>query len=141
MFAPVVSWMWVSGRASTTWMRSGFRYTESRSWLSLWRTIIVPPKGNRGEKGHAPARTAARSWPSAPTRWGLTGRLALQVDAVLEHVVGRGDDARVGLEAALRADHGRELGREVDVGHLQRAGDGHAEAAAVRRAHRRRAGR
>src|SRR4051794_10402024 len=47
--------------------------------------------------------------------------LAVEVDQVLEHLVGRGDHARAGLEAALRGDHGRELRGEVDVRHLDGA--------------------
>src|SRR3954463_15408292 len=58
-----------------------------------------------------------------PSRWSsIIGQLlAVEVDQVLEHLVGRGDHARAGLEAALRGDHGRELRGEVDVRHLEGA--------------------
>src|SRR3712207_8659734 len=48
---------------------------------------------------------------------------ALEVHQVLQHLVGAGDDAAVGLEAALGDDQPGELLGQVDVGHLQRAGD------------------
>src|SRR4051795_13702788 len=58
--------------------------------------------------------------------------LALEVHQVLEQLVRRRDDARVGLEATLRGDHLRERLREVDVGHLDDTGDGEAEVTARR---------
>src|SRR5690606_38314043 len=39
----------------------------------------------------------------------LNGHLPLQVYQFLQHLVGRGDDAGVGLEPALGDDHGREF--------------------------------
>src|SRR3954468_12992535 len=51
---------------------------------------------------------------------------ALEVDQVLEDLVGARDHAAVGLEAALGDDQPGELLGEVDVGHLQRAGVEHA---------------
>src|SRR6185503_13906407 len=47
---------------------------------------------------------------------------ALEVDEVLQQLVGGGDDAAVRLEAALGDDQAGELLGEVDVGHLQRTG-------------------
>ena len=45
----------------------------------------------------------------------LSGRrLSLEVDQVLEDLVGRRDHLRVGLEAALGHDHVRELLRQID---------------------------
>src|SRR4051794_12870474 len=60
-----------------------------------------------------------------PTDYSL---LALEVDQVLEDLVRGGDHARVRLEAALRDDHVRELGRQVHVRHLQEAGLDRADA-------------
>src|SRR3954451_22798067 len=75
---------------------------------------------------------AHRAAPTAPP--GVTsGVLAVEVDQVLQHLVGGGDHARFGLEAALRADHVRELLGEVHVRHLDLAG-GHERVAAARRA-------
>src|SRR3954449_5012858 len=51
---------------------------------------------------------------------------ALEVDQVLEDLVGARDHAAVGLEAALGDDQPGELLGEVDVGHLQSAGVEHA---------------
>src|SRR3954469_23356444 len=51
---------------------------------------------------------------------------ALEVDQVLQDLVGGGDHAAVGLEAALGDDEAGELLGEVDVGHLQSAGVEHA---------------
>src|SRR3954471_4714524 len=59
--------------------------------------------------------------------------LALQVGELLQHLVGGGDDARVGLEAALGDDQVRELLGEVDVAHLESAGDDAAESRGARR--------
>src|SRR5258708_1540010 len=64
---------------------------------------------------------------AAPT----LGDLPLEVHEVLEDLVGRADDTGVGLEPALCGDHVGELGGEIDVGHLDRAGGGEADAAAV----------
>src|SRR3954452_3075856 len=58
--------------------------------------------------------------------------LTLEVHQVLEQLVRRRDDARVGLEAALCGDHLRERLREIDVGHLDHTGDGEAEVTAWR---------
>src|SRR3954463_4138559 len=68
-----------------------------------------------------------------PSRWSsIIGQLlAVEVDQVLEHLVGRRDHARGGLEAALRGDHGRELRGEVDVRHLDGARRRGAEGAAA----------
>src|SRR5215211_3567181 len=80
-------------------------------------------------KGEGARRAGAALGPPALT---ASARLALEVDELLEQVVRRRDHARVGLEAALRGDHVRELGREVDVRHLDRARGGQAEVAARR---------
>src|SRR3954453_1668710 len=85
-----------------------------------------------------PGADADRAAPTAPP--GVTsGVLAVEVDQVLQHLVGGGDHARVGLEAALRADHVRELLGEVHVRHLDGAG-GHEREVAARRADVLRAG-
>src|SRR3954464_1753251 len=95
---PVVSAIVVSGLDSTVTMRSGLRWNDSCSEPRRWSSIMVQlPLG-----------------------------LAVEVDQVLQHLVGGRDDARVGLEATLRGDHVRELGREVDVRHLD--GASHREA-------------
>src|SRR3954447_20005770 len=97
---PVVSAIVVSGLDSTVTMRSGLRWNDSCSEPRRWSSIMVQlPLG-----------------------------LAVEVDQVLQHLVGRRDDARVGLEAALRGDHLRELAGEIHVRHLQLAPDGLAEA-------------
>src|SRR3954451_7241665 len=57
--------------------------------------------------------------------------LALQVDELLQDLVRRGDDAGVGLEAALGDDHVGELERQVDVRHLERARGHRAQAVRV----------
>src|SRR5919107_48858 len=80
------------------------------------RSSALRLEARPGPRGAAPALTALR--------------LALEVDEVLEELVGGRDHARVGLEAALRGDHVGELRREVDVRHLDRAGGGQAEVAA-----------
>src|SRR3712207_8879688 len=49
--------------------------------------------------------------------------LALEVDQVLQHLVRGRDHPRVGLEATLRGDELGELGGEIDVRHLDDAGD------------------
>src|SRR4051794_37358485 len=85
-----------------------------------------------------PGADADRAAPTAPP--GVTsGVLAVEVDQVLQHLVGGGDHARVGLEAALRADHVRELLGEVHVRHLDGA-RGHEREVAARRADVLRAG-
>src|SRR5579885_1831241 len=48
----------------------------------------------------------------------LSVGLPLQVDNVLEQVVHDADDTGVGLEATLRDDQVRELGRKVYVRHF-----------------------
>ena len=50
-----------------------------------------------------------------------------QVDKLVEHGVGGGDDARVGLEAALRGDHLDEFLGDVHVALLERVGRDAAE--------------
>ena len=49
-------------------------------------------------------------------------RLALEVGELLQHFVGGGDDAGVGLETTLGDDQVGELLREIDVRHLESAG-------------------
>src|SRR3954463_11950201 len=101
---PVVSAIVVSGLDSTVTMRSGFRWNDSCTEPRRWSSIMV----------------------QVP----LSG-LAVEVDQVLQHLVGRRDHARVGLEAALGGDHLRELGGEVDVRHLERARGDDAEGAVL----------
>src|SRR5439155_8656129 len=102
---PVVSAIVVSGLASTVTIRSGFRMKGA---------------------GPAPRRC---SWIMAGVS-SYSG-LAVHVDQVLEHLVGRRDDPGVGLEAALGGDQVGELAREVDVRHLERARAGLAEHAGL----------
>jgi hypothetical protein len=54
--------------------------------------------------------------------------LALEVDELLQDLVGGRDDAGVRLQAALRDDEVGELLREVDVRHLEDADGEHAAA-------------
>src|SRR4051794_34584085 len=119
-FEPFVSVITVSGLPSTIWIWSGFRYSGASGWVRRWTTIIVSPSGAPGAASYAEA---------APD----PGSLVLEVDELLEHVVGGRDHARVGLEAALRGDHPRELLREVDVRHLDRRAGEHAGAARAAR--------
>src|SRR4051794_4423580 len=81
-------------------------------------------EGSGGARGRAPG--GAEAPPGSRRRV-----LAVEVDQVLQHLVGGGDHARVGLEAALRADHVRELLGEVHVRHLDLAG-GHQRVVAPR---------
>src|SRR3954449_4199821 len=81
-------------------------------------------EGSGGVRGRAPG--GAEAPPGSRRRV-----LAVEVDQVLQHLVGGGDHARVGLEAALRADHVRELLGEVHVRHLDLAG-GHQRVVAPR---------
>src|SRR5581483_380891 len=110
----------VSGADSTAWISSGLTWIVRSGLDRRWRGIMRRLLGER-------------------RRWGRARRphrvvLALaQLDQVLEHLVGGGDDAPVGLEAALRLDHVRELGGEVDVRHLERAGRERAEPVRVAR--------
>src|SRR5436190_8822520 len=76
---PVVSTMVVSGLASTVTIRSGFSV-----------------------KGASAAWPRRCNWIMALAQ--LHSGLALQVDQVLQHLVGGRDDAAVGLEAALGGD-------------------------------------
>src|SRR5437016_2088218 len=50
-------------------------------------------------------------------------QLMLEVDHLLEDFVAGRDDARVGLEAALRGDQIGEFARQIDIGQCQLAGD------------------
>src|SRR5918997_3714421 len=91
-----------------------------------------PPRGETGP----PVRAGTEKDPAAPHHSQARGgplrrghgrgevlRSALEVDQVLQHLVGAGDDAAVGLETALGDDQPGELLGQVDVGHLQRTGD------------------
>ena len=64
--------------------------------------------------------------PDTPDRRGrgcsAVERLALEVGELLQHLVGGGDDAGVGLETTLGDDQVGELLREIDVRHLESAG-------------------
>src|SRR5690242_7617165 len=56
-------------------------------------------------------------------------RLSLQVHEVLQDLVRGRDDSGVRLETTLGDDEVRELSREVDVGHLERATRDHTQTA------------
>src|SRR5947207_7890389 len=64
-----------------------------------------------------------RPWPLSRRRSvAVSEPLSLEVDEVLQQLVGCGNDSGVGLEAALGHDHVGELLTEVDVRHFQRPG-------------------
>ena len=79
---------------------------------------IERPRNPRGLRG-----SVRVSYQSAATE------LALEVQRVDENFVGHRDGLRIGLVAALRQDHLRELLRDVHVGLLQRGSDQRAAAA------------
>src|SRR4051794_32426789 len=89
----------------------------------LSRTARSPGGGDRAVRRRGPVPGPARA---CEGRGGRGPSSALEVDQVLEDLVGAGDHAAVGLEAALGDDQPGELLGEVDVGHLQRAGVEHA---------------
>ena len=99
------------------------------------------PKSRRGRRARTavPARTRAiaRGTAAPAALDGDAGRAsrrasALDVDEVLEDLVGGGDHARVRLEPALGDDQVGELLGEVDVAHLERAAEDRADAAGAR---------
>src|SRR3954452_24851515 len=97
----------------------------------LSRTARAPGGGDRAVRRRGPVPGPARA------REGRRGRglsSALEVDQVLEDLVGAGDHAAVGLEAALGDDQPGELLGEVDVRHLQRSGRQRAAATRTGRA-------
>ena len=136
---------WRRGRDACCAARSGPRATTSSgvsattrfvpvvrcTTVSGWASMVTIRSGLRW-KGSGSARGGAAGSSSRP--------LALEVDQVAEHLVRRRDDTRVRLEAALRRDELGELGGQVDVRHLDDAGDGAAEAGACRACRRRRRG-
>ena len=110
--------------ASTT--RNAWR-TAHGAWRTAhggWRTA---DGGQRGT--HCARHTAHNAQPTprmAPDRPGrgpsAEERLALEVGELLQHFVGGGDDAGIGLETSLGDDQVGELLREIDVRHLESAG-------------------
>ncbi len=69
------------------------------------------------------AQPIPRKAPDRPGRGpSAEERLALEVGELLQHLVGGGDDAGVGLETTLGDDQVGELLREIDVRHLESAG-------------------
>ena len=106
--------------------RSGASTTRNawRTAHGAWRTA---DGGQRGT--HCARHTAHNAQPiprKAPDRPGrgpsAEEQLALEVGELLQHLVGGGDDAGVGLETALGDDQVGELLREIDVRHLESAG-------------------
>ena len=147
-FLPSTSVTTVSGVASTRSIRSQLRANfvpESR--VSVIMCTVLGPCRERlpwrlemfiGGRRVRPEGCAATNHARAPgfgTRAGAGAgscwmrRSALDVDELLEDLVGGGDDARAGLEAALGEDQVGELAGQVDVRHLDRAGDDLAAAA------------
>src|SRR5690242_9944610 len=79
---PFASTITVSGFASMTWIRSGFTYSSWSGWVMRWTAITPSPFGVgaagpgstwRGRRGRRRPRLAG---------------LVLQVDELLEHLVG-----------------------------------------------------
>src|SRR4051794_6014921 len=92
---------------------------------ALSRTARSPGRGDRAVRRPERPPSSTRH---QRAKGGEEGgpRSALEVDQVLEDLVGAGDHAAVGLETTLGDDQPGELLGEVDVRHLQRAGVQHA---------------
>src|SRR6185369_15969386 len=88
-------------------LRTGHSLTGCDGGIGRASPGVNPRPARRDEIGG----DRERADPPRPTARGLP----LEVDELLEHLVGRRDDPAVGLEAALGRDHPGELGREVDV--------------------------
>src|SRR5690606_17087095 len=101
----------VSGFSSMLSIRTALTYSVSPFSLVTWinRVPSFPaPPANRPPRAGSPHAADAQSI-----------RSSFQVHDFLQDFVGRGDDAGVRLEAALRDDHFRKFRRQVHVGHLQ----------------------
>src|SRR5450830_186094 len=81
---------------------------------------VVPARSPPGASHPQTPRSADRLTDDAMTL-GRVETSALEVDELLQQLVGRRDDARVRLETALGDDQVGELARQVHVGHLERA--------------------
>src|SRR6476646_10268816 len=126
--------MTVSGVDSARRIRSGFRTKPCPLMRLRWITVSVPGVVTT-RPWVVPCGVAVllvRWWCGSclligrgagelRVRGAAAASSALDVDQVLQDLVGGGDDPRVRLEAALGDDQVGELLRQVDVRHLQDA--------------------
>src|SRR5437763_12252665 len=105
-------------RGCADWSRRTRPPASASGRWPLYFPLLVAPR--LGRSGHGLAYRLAL--------------LALEVDEVLQELVGCGDDPGVGLEATLGHDHLGELLAEVDVRHFDRAGGQQAPAVGAGRA-------
>src|SRR3954453_22697200 len=109
--------------------RSGASHGSRVGPLARWGpvtgggTALFSSAFRAGPLSRTPCKTAGPVTPGGgPGRASASPGSALEVDQVLQDLVGAGDHAAVRLEAALGHDEAGELLAEVDVRHLQGTG-------------------